>query len=209
MTPAQALDQIIPGWTASMAEKYSPTFIINLVSKHRASLEEMVAAVLGSERLKKGKRPKYDYDFAAYAALVPEERALDDQPDDVVVRRIQQRMTKLVERAVAQAEAEGKAEVRAQAEADAFEMALTFIRMRAEAVLLRKAGWDAVPLLRRYPSLVVMARDSTAAIRGWRGTVHLRAGFGALGPITAAEGSHSGVRRRGEREVAGGRSGWR
>ena len=88
-------------------------------------------------------------------------------------------------------------------------MALTFIRMRAEAVLLRKAGWDAVPLLRRYPSLVVMARDSTAAIRGWRGTVHLRAGFGALGPITAAEGSHSGVRRRGEREVAGGRSGWR
>ena len=94
-----------------------------------------------------------------------------------------QRMTKLVGRAVAQAEAEGKAEVRAQAEADAFEMALTFIRMRAGAVLLREAGWDAVPLLRRYPSLVVMARDSTAAIRDWRGTVH-RAGFGAPGPIT-------------------------
>ena len=64
MTPAQALDQIIPGWQASLADKYSPAFIINLVSKHRASLEEMVAAVLGSERLKKGKRPKYDYDFA-------------------------------------------------------------------------------------------------------------------------------------------------
>ena len=157
----------------------------------------------------------------------------------------------------------------------------------ARLVAMRAAcpGWDAVPLLRRYPSLVVMARDSTAAIRGWRGTVHLRAGFGALGPITvetekkiaaievtasgsrvdryamafwararalagasmspdepekmepdlrgvswrreadlkamrmvltkeasdftAAEGSHSGVRRRGEREVAGGRSGWR
>jgi hypothetical protein len=82
-----------------MADKYSPAFIVNLVSKHRASLEEMVAAVLGAERLKKGKRPKYDYDFAAYAALVPEERALDDQPDDVVVRRIQQRMTRMVERA--------------------------------------------------------------------------------------------------------------
>ena len=49
MTPAQALDQIIPGWQASLADKYSPAFIINLVSKHRASLEEMVAAVLGAE----------------------------------------------------------------------------------------------------------------------------------------------------------------
>jgi hypothetical protein len=184
MTPAQALDQIIPGWTASMADKYSPAFIVNLVSKHRASLEEMVAAVLGAERLKKGKRPKYDYDFAAYAALVPEERALDDQPDDVVVRRIQQRMTRMVERAVAKADAEARDDARAQAEAEALEMALTFIRMRAEAVLLREAGWDAVPLLRRYPSLVVMARESTAAIRDWRGTVHLRAGFAALGPIT-------------------------
>ena len=113
MTPAQALDQIIPGWTASMADKYSPAFIVNLVSKHRASLEEMVAAVLGAERLKKGKRPKYDYDFAAYAALVPEERALDDQPDDVVVRRIQQRMTKLVERSVARADAEARADATA------------------------------------------------------------------------------------------------
>jgi hypothetical protein len=28
MTPAQALDQIIPGWTASLADKYSPDFII-------------------------------------------------------------------------------------------------------------------------------------------------------------------------------------
>ena len=113
MTPAQALDQLIPGWTASLADKYSPAFIINLVSKNRASLEEMVAAVLGFERLKKGKRPKYDYDFAAYAALVPEERALDDQPDDVVVRRIQQRMTKLVERSVARADAEARADATA------------------------------------------------------------------------------------------------
>ena len=184
MTPAQALDQIIPAWQASIAAKYSPAFIINLVSKHRASLEEMVAAVLGAERLKKGKRPKYDYDFAAHAALVPEERAHDDQPDDVVIRRIQQRMTKMVERDIAKVEAGARAEARAQAEADGLKMALTYIRMRAEAILLREAGWDAVPLLRRFPSLVVMARGSTAAIRDWRGVVHLRAGFGALGPVT-------------------------
>jgi len=78
MTPAQALDQIIPKWQASLSAKYSPAFLVNLLSKHRAALEEMVAAVLGAARLKKGKRPKYDYDFAAYAALVPGERAQAD-----------------------------------------------------------------------------------------------------------------------------------
>jgi hypothetical protein len=40
MTPAQALDQIIPGWTASLADKYSPAFIINLGALYRTVHED-------------------------------------------------------------------------------------------------------------------------------------------------------------------------
>ncbi len=68
MTALQALDRIIPGWTASLAGKPSPDFIISLLLKRRASLLTLVGAVLGTELLMK-KRPNFRYDFAAHTAL--------------------------------------------------------------------------------------------------------------------------------------------
>ena len=68
MTPTQALDQIIPGWTASLAGKPSPDFIISLLLNRRLSLLTLVNAVLGTELFMK-MHPNFRYDFSAHAEL--------------------------------------------------------------------------------------------------------------------------------------------
>lgn len=67
MTPTQALDQIIPGWTASLAGKSSPDFIISLLVNRRLLLLTLVTAVLCTELFMK-MRPEYR-DFSAHAEL--------------------------------------------------------------------------------------------------------------------------------------------
>jgi hypothetical protein len=68
MTAPQALDQIIPGWTASLAGKPSPDFIISLLLNRRLSLLTLVNWVLGTELFMK-MHPNFRYDFSAHAEL--------------------------------------------------------------------------------------------------------------------------------------------
>jgi len=52
--------------------------------------------------------------------------------------------------------------------------AVEYVDARTEAIYLRDAGWDAVPLLLERPALVVIAGGRVVAVRDWRGglTIH-------------------------------------
>jgi hypothetical protein len=52
--------------------------------------------------------------------------------------------------------------------------AVEYIDARTEAIFLRDAGWDVVPLLLERPALAIVAGGHVVAVRDWRGwlTIH-------------------------------------
>jgi hypothetical protein len=47
--------------------------------------------------------------------------------------------------------------------------AVEYIDARTEAIFLRDAGWDVVPLLLERPALAIVAGGHVVAVRDWRG----------------------------------------
>lgn len=93
--------------------------------------------------LTRGAAPETADDFAAYDVLVDLERKADAESDEVVLARLLDRVSARI--------AEGEAERPVVAK-----LGLEYLETRAEAMLLRAAGWDAVPLLLERPALAVV-----------------------------------------------------
>lgn len=101
------------------------------------------------DALLRGELPKTAQEFATYDPLVEQERRADAEPDEAVLHRLMQR----IDARIAHGEAERPVVVK---------LGLDYVEARAEAILLRGAGWDAVPLLLDRPALALTLPSGAA-----------------------------------------------
>ncbi len=156
MTPSQLLDRLLPRWRARLGASYAPAYVDGFIRRHREALEDLVAQVLRQRSAESGQRPDTADEFAAYDAVVARERKHDAGTDKAVVDRLMQ-----------QIDADFRAGYREQLILVNF--GLDYVETRAEAIVLRSYGWDAVPLQLERPALAVIAANTTVALRDFFG----------------------------------------
>lgn len=152
MNASQLLDRLLPRWRARLGAAYSPAYIDGFVRRHREALEELVAQVLRQRSAEGGETPETAEEFAAYDPVVARERKHDAGTDKAVLERLMQ-----------QVDADFRAGYREQLILVNF--GLEYVETRAEAIVLRSYGWDAVPLQLDRPALAVIAANTTVALR--------------------------------------------
>jgi hypothetical protein len=161
-TAAIALEKLLPRWRAKLPARYSPEYIDGFIARNRSALAAIVERAMMYRRVKQGTPPTTAEEFAAYGKLAERERPRDADPDDVVLERITARLMQWKPR---QRAAPDVAAVR-------------YIEARAEAVLLRRAGWDAVPLLLREPATAILEGGQVVAVvDDVEGTIAIAPGF--------------------------------
>jgi len=161
MDPFEQIDKFIERWRASLAPPLTPEYVDGFIRRHRANVETLIAQTLARRRARSGERPVYAPDFLAYDAIAASERLLDAQTDKQV-------MTQFLRHVDAQF-AGGYSE-----RSVIHNFAVEYADTRTEAIFLRDAGWDAVPLLLERPALVIVAGGHVVGVRDWRGglTIH-------------------------------------
>lgn len=166
-----ALKVLLPRWRASLSPSVPLTVIEGFLRRRRATL---LAVVTHALRAAEGRMPTTADEFAAYDGLVARERPRDAQPDDVVLRRVLRRVDAVL--------AEGYPEsitLRNHGQ--------EYVDARAEALFLREAGWDAVPLLSLLPTLAIAVGGGVVAVRDAMGTIAIHpARTGTLNHLIAA-----------------------
>ena len=161
MTPAAALDKLLPRWRAKLPPRHSPEYIDGFIARNRSALEAIVARAMLLRGVKRGAPPESAEAFAAYGRLVQRERPKDADTDKAVIHRLLARGEKMKGRGIDP------------------EVDLTvYVELRAEAVLLREAGWDAVPLLLREPALAVVVDDEVVGVEDVRGRLYMARMYG-------------------------------
>ena len=152
MNASQLLDRLLPRWRARLGAAYSLAYIDGFIRRHREALEELVAQVLRQRSAEGGETPETAEEFAAYDPVVARERKHDAGTDKAVLERLMQ-----------QIDADFRAGYREQLILVNF--GLEYVETRAEAIVLRSYGWDAVPLQLDRPALAVIAANTTVALR--------------------------------------------
>lgn len=156
MTPVELLERLLPRWRASLSRRYTPEQVDGFLRRRHAALEAIVADALLRRRAERGMTPESADEFAAFDGIVARERVRDAETDPLVVRRLLARVDEEV--------ADGRAE-----RVVFTDLALDYIDTRAETILLRHAGWDAVPLLVTMPALAIVVAGTVVALRDSRG----------------------------------------
>lgn len=171
LAPEDTLRVLLPRWRKSLPASLAPAAVDRFLRRHHTALVGLVTRAL---RAAEGQMPDTAEEFAAYDAIVARERPRDAQPDDVVIRRILRRVDAIL--------AEGYAEritLRNHGQ--------EYVLARAEALLLRKAGWDAVPLLSLLPTLAFVIDGGVVAVRESMGAMAIHpARRGTLNDLFAA-----------------------
>ena len=183
MTPAVVLDKLLPRWRAKLPPRFTPEFIDGFIQRNRSVLEHFVARAMNLRRAKRGAPPETPDEFAAYAQLAERERPKDQRPDPEVLRRVSKRIDAMLER-------DPSPEGREAAAA----FGVQFVEMRAQALLLQQAGWDAVPLLVRRPALAIFQGGNLVALDALRDGQR----FLALDPDFEQDAPRPGERLRAE-----------
>ncbi|MBL9102488.1 MAG: hypothetical protein JNL82_16120 [Myxococcales bacterium] len=147
-TAAAALEKLLPRWRAKLPAHYSPAYIDGFIARNRSALAEIVARAMMLRRVKRGTPPKTPDEFAAYGKLAERERTRDAEPDDVVMARIAARLGRMKPRGRIAPELAAR----------------RYVEARAVAVLLRRAGLDAVPLLLREPATAILVDGRVVAV---------------------------------------------
>jgi len=175
MTAAEFLERFLPRWRAGLSPKLVP-FVEGFLRRQRGVLEVFAQRALAELRASRGELPDTIIEFAAYDPIVARERRLDAQSDAAVLRRLR-------------AHIEARIALNVGPERTVLAMlGDDYVDTRTEAILLRQAGWDAVPLLLRKPALAVVLQGSVVAVRDTAGRLathplkpgefnHLRADF--------------------------------
>ena len=156
MTPGQLLDRLLPRWRARLGAGDSPAYVDGFIRRNREALEGLVAHALLRRRAETGERPHTAEEFAAYDPVVAREREQDAGADEAVLERLMQRI-----------DADFRAGYREQLLLVNF--GLEYVETRAEAIVLRSYGWDAVPLQVDRPALAFVIDRGTVALRDWFG----------------------------------------
>ncbi len=153
MKPAEVLERLLPRWRARISARHAPAVADGFVRRHREALAALVAQAL---RARVGERPDTAEDFAAYDPIVARERRRDASTDKAVLEQLMR-----------QVDADFRRGYREQLILTNY--GLEYVETRAEAIVLRAYGWDAVPLLLVRPALAVVAAGMTVALRDWFG----------------------------------------
>ena len=153
MTPAEALEELLPRWKASLPADFSAEVVDDFVRRKRRILEDAVGQALGILRLRRGGLPQSPADFTAVGLLAERERRRHGTVDKDLARRLKKRRAELTRAAQG-------ADV-LEALARRFE---EYVLVRAEALLMGQLGWDAVPLLLRRPLLAVFSAGSVVIV---------------------------------------------
>jgi hypothetical protein len=157
-----ALEKLLPRWRVKLPARYSPEYIDGFIARNRSALAAIVERAMMYRRVKQGTPPTTPEEFAAYGKLAERERPRDAEPDDVVLERIIGRVMKW--------------KPRKRAAPDV--AAVRYIEARAEAILLRRAGWDVVPMLLREPATAILEGGQVVAVvDDVEGTVAIAPGF--------------------------------
>ena len=153
MTPAEALDKLLPRWKASLPAELSPEVVDRFVAQWRPALLEVMGTLLTVRRIRRGALPRTVEEFSAARLLAERERKYRTATDADITRRVARRTERLLDAAK---DAAARDEVSRMGE--------HYVLLRAEAQLLAKRGWDAVPLLLRRPLLVVFSAKSAVLV---------------------------------------------
>ena len=154
---AQDVDKFLARWQATLSPAFAPAYVDGYFRRHRAEIEALVVLALAERAARHGERPEDAVDFLAYDAVVAAQRLVDARPDRQVLQ--------LLMRGVDAQFSEGYAEWAVYGN-----FAVEYVDTRTESLLLREAGWDAVPLLLDRPTLAVVKDGHVVATRdpmGW------------------------------------------
>ena len=162
MTPEVFLERVIVQWRSNLPPRYTAEEIDGFIARERPQLLRVVGEAMALRRAQRGSPPRNAREFAGYTEFAKTEQLKDAKSDDAILNRLRRRMTKLVG-------ADPSLEV--QRAADSF--AHDFVTLRAEALVLRREGWDALPLLGRRPALALLSAQSVVAVRDASGRFHV------------------------------------
>lgn len=160
-TAEDVLQVLLPRWRASLPSSIPPVVVDTIIRRNRESIAALITRVLAAMDGRGG--PRTVEDFAAFDILIPRNRLRDQSPDDAVIVRVLRRVDAVL--------AEGYGELGVLQN-----QGREYVDTRAEAILLRKAGWDAVPLLTILPALAVVAGGNVVAVRSASGTLRIHPG---------------------------------
>lgn len=171
MTAAELLAELLPRWRESLPPQYIPAVVEGFLRRQRGTLEVLTIRALARHQALRGDLPDTVAEFAAFDPIMAEERRRDAKPDAVLLRHLMTRVAERVARGL-----EPEITVLAMVGDD-------YVMARAEAILLRHAGWDAVPLMLVRPALAVAVAGSVVALRDMRGRL-------AIDPLRRGELNH-------------------
>jgi hypothetical protein len=166
MTATEFLTDFLPRWRAGLPPQHT-ALVEGFLRRQRGVLEVLAQRALARARATRGELPDTVIEFAAYDPVVAHERRRDKQPDEVVVQQLQESISQRVARGHDPEAMLGD----------------NYVSARTEAILLRHAGWDAVPLMLAKPALAVALGGVVMAVRDTMGRL-------ATHPLRPGEFNH-------------------
>jgi hypothetical protein len=150
------IDRFIDRWRATLPPAFTPEYVDGFMRRHRGELHALVLKTLARRGAEGGEAPELLADFLAYDVVAAAQRSVDAQPDAQVLRELWRHVDAQF--------AQGYNELSVF-----HNFAVEYIDARTEAIFLRDAGWDVVPLLLERPALAIVAGGHVVAVRDWRG----------------------------------------
>lgn len=161
MVAEYRLKAAVDEWRSELSDRFTIGEQARLEAEHADEIAAIIAAALPILRARAGEKPETIEDFAAYDAIVKRERPCDLMSDGAVVKRLARRVDRML--------------AGGDPEWSVFQnTAREYIVSRAEAMLLRGRGWDAVTLLiTAAPAIAVVASDTVVAVRHLMGGLYI------------------------------------
>ena len=156
----QDIDRFIDSWRSTLSPSLTSEDFDGYMRRHRAEVEALILDTLARRGAETGERPELRADFLAYDLVAATQRLIDSQPDAQVLRELMRQVDAQF--------ADGYNELSVF-----HNFAVEYIDARAEAIFLRDAGWDVVPLLLDRPALAIIASGHVVALRDWRGWLNI------------------------------------
>lgn len=156
MDAPQFLGVFLSQWQAGLPERYAP-LMDGFLRRQRGVLGVLVQRALARQRAERGLLPDSVAEFAAYDPVVRQARSLDAQSDAAVLGQLRIHV---------------EARVAGGRDPERYILAVfadDFVNARTEAILLRRAGWDVVPLMLRRPAIAVTLQRAVVAVRDNQG----------------------------------------
>ena len=161
MAAEHRLKQAVEQWRTQLSGRWSLDEMVRLEEANADVIATILAEALPILRARSGEAPETPEDFVAYNVIVERERPRDLMKDAAVLKRLNAR----IDRQLAQGGPEW----------DVFQnTAREYVLARAEAMLLRERGWDAVALLiTGGPGIAIIASGAVVAVRNHMGGLYI------------------------------------